>query len=338
MSINARRFLAASMLLGAIALGACATQPIPTSTAVPTPEVAPTEPPAAEPTVAPTDTSVPVPEPIVLVDGLGREVTLSQPAERIVSLAASNTEILFAIGAGESIVGREDTADFPAEALEIPSIGSLFGDINTEAIVALAPDLALAAGTISPEQVQAIEDVGIPVYFLANPMTFDELYDNLELVGTLTGREEAASALAEELKMRVDSTLAAIAGSEPVKVFYEVDGTDPNSPWTTGIGTFQDVLIGLAGGENIAADIQGWGQMNLEELVARDPQVIIYGEGPWVPTTPESLAERAGWGSITAVLDGAVYGIDTNWVDRPGPRLVDAFETMARLLHPELFE
>ncbi len=326
------RFLLVGILLTMMTIGACTAQPA----SIPTPP--PTEPPTAEPTSAPTDTPPPSPELLVFVDGLGREVALPGPAERIVSLAASNTEILFSIGAGDLIVGREDTADYPPEALDIPSIGSLFGDINTEAIVALEPDLALAAGTISPEQVQALEDVGILVYLLPNPMTFDELYRNLETVGALTGREEAASALSDELKSRMDATLQALEGSEPVRVFYEVDGTEPNSPWTTGSGTFQDVLIGLAGGENIAADIQGWGQMSLEELVARDPQVIIFGEGPWVPTTPESLAERAGWGAISAVLDGAVYGIDTNWVDRPGPRLVDAFEAMARLLHPERFE
>jgi iron complex transport system substrate-binding protein len=274
----------------------------------------------------------------VLTDGLGREVVLPAPAQRIVSLAPSNTEILFALGAGDLVVGREDTADYPAEALDIPSIGSLFGDINTEAIVALEPDLALAAGIITPEQVQAIEDVGIPVYFLADPMSFDELFDNLRVVGKLTGHEQRAADLADELSQRVDAIRNSVEGAETVKVFYEVDGTDPNSPWTTGSGTFQDLLIGLAAGTNIASDIQGWGQINLEEIVARDPELILFGEGPWLPTTPESLSARVGWNGITAVVNEAVYGIDTNWVDRPGPRLVDALETMARLLHPELFE
>jgi iron complex transport system substrate-binding protein len=276
--------------------------------------------------------------PIVVIDGLGREVTLAGPAQRILSLAASNTEILFAMGAGDLVVGREETADYPAEAQEVTSIGSMFGDLNTEAMVALEPDLALAADTISPEQVQAIEAVGITVISLANPMGFEALYKNLIMVGVLTGHEDEAAELVDELRQRVDLTLAAVDGVDPVKVFYEVDGTDPNSPWTTGSGTFQDVLIGLASGTNIASDFQGWGQINLEEIVARDPEVIIFGQGPWVPTTSESLSERVGWGAITAVASGAVYGIDTNWVDRPGPRLVDAFEAMARLIHPELFE
>ncbi len=305
-------------------------------------EVAPTATiftaPSSEPESATAPTKAPSPVPIVVIDGLGREVTLAGPAQRILSLAASNTEILFAMGAGDLVVGRDETADYPAEAQEVTSIGSMFGDLNTEAMVALEPDLALAADTISPEQVQAIEAVGITVISLANPMGFEALYKNLIMVGVLTGHEDEAAELVDELRQRVDLTLAAVDGVDPVKVFYEVDGTDPNSPWTTGSGTFQDVLIGLASGTNIASDFQGWGQINLEEIVARDPEVIIFGQGPWVPTTSESLSERVGWGAITAVASGAVYGIDTNWVDRPGPRLVDAFEAMARLIHPELFE
>jgi iron complex transport system substrate-binding protein len=121
-------------------------------------------------------------------------------------------------------------------------------------------------------------------------------------------------------------------------VFYEVDGTDPTAPWTTGSGTFQQVLIEMVMGENVAVDLEGWGSMNLEQIVERDPEVIIFGAGPWVPTTSETLSARSGWGSISAVLDGRVYGVDTNWIDRPGPRLVDALEHFAHAVHPDLFK
>jgi len=154
------------------------------------------------------------------------------------------------------------------------------------------------------------------------------LFDNLETVGRLTGHLDQAEALVEELRARVEAVTDKVASADPVRVFYEVDGTDPTAPWTTGAGTFQDVLMGLAGGENIAGDIQGWGQMNLETIVARDPQVIIFGAGPWVPTTAESLAARTGWDIISAVQTGRVHGIDTNWVDR---------EQIAVFIHPELF-
>lgn len=276
--------------------------------------------------------------PLSLVDGMDREVVLQGAAQRIVSIAPSNTEILFAIGAGEQVVGRDEVSDYPPEALDVASIGSTYGEINTEAILALEPDLVLAATITSPEQVQALEALGIPVYLLSNPVDFPGLLENISAVGVLTGNEAEAEALTESLGVRIAAVTQKVADAERVSVFYEVDGTDPTAPWTTGAGTFQDVLIGLVGGENIAVEITGWGQMSLEEIVTRNPQVVIFGEGSWVPTTVESFSERSGWGEITAVVYGRVYGIDTNWVDRPGPRLVDALEQMALMIHPELFE
>jgi iron complex transport system substrate-binding protein len=121
-------------------------------------------------------------------------------------------------------------------------------------------------------------------------------------------------------------------------VYYEVDGMDPTAPWTVGAGTFQDVLITLAGGENVVSDLEGYVTLSLEELVARDPQVMVFSTGPYVTTTAESVTERAGWGDISAVANGRIYGIDANWIDRPGPRLVDALEAMAKILHPDRFE
>lgn len=276
--------------------------------------------------------------PVDLTDGLGRQVALQGPAKRIVSLAPSNTEILFALGAGAQLVGRDEVSDYPAQAANVASIGSTFGELNTEAILALEPDLVLAASITAPEQLQSLEALGLSTYVLSNPLDFAGLYDNLRSVGKLTGHEAQANELADLLKTRVEVVTALTAGAGPTSVFYEVDGSDPGAPWTTGTGTFQDLLIELAGGRNVAAGIEGWGQIDLEELVTQDPQVIVFGEGPFVTTTKESLSERAGWGGIAAVQSGRVVPIDTNWVDRPGPRLVDALEALARALHPELFD
>ncbi len=306
-----------------------------------TPEIEPTTPPTLEaiPTqIVPTLAQVPPPEPISFTDGYGREVSILEPAKRVVSIAPSNTEILFAIGAAAQVVGRDELSDYPPEAVDVTSIGTTYGELNVEAIVALEPDLVLAAMITSPEHVQTLEDLGLVVFVLPNPMGMDELYDVLEMAGKLTGHETEAEDLVDELEIRVETVLETLAGAAPVPVFYEIDGTDPNAPWTTGPGTFQDVLIGLAGGENIASDIEFWGQLSLEEIVARDPAVIVFSESPYVATTPESLAERPGWGEIAAVINGRVYGIDGNWIDRPGPRYVDALETLAKVLHPELFE
>lgn len=277
-------------------------------------------------------------EAVQLVDGFGREVTLEVPVSRIVSIAPSNVEVLFAIGAGDLVVGREDMADYPEEALEIESIGSTWGELNTEAIVALEPDVVMGAGLTSPEQIAQLEALDIPVFILGNPTDFEGMYDNLRLAGTITGHEEDAEALIATLQERVAAVDEVVEAVEPVSVYYEVDGTDPNAPWTAGAGTFHDFVITRAGGENIAAEIEYYNTLSSEEIVTANPDVIVFAAGSWVTTTAESIGERPGWESMDAVVNGKVYGIDTNWFDRPGPRLVNAYETMAEYLHPELFE
>jgi iron complex transport system substrate-binding protein len=273
-----------------------------------------------------------------LVDDLGREIVLSEPARRIVSLAPSNTEILFALGAADQLVGRDQFSDYPAEAAQVTDIGSSFEALNTELIVSLEPDLVLAAEINTPEQVSALEQVGITVYYMNNPATLEDLYENLATVAQLSGRDADAKALIESLQTRVaevDKKLAPIS-SRP-SVFYELDGTDPAKPYTAGKGTFITLLIERAGGYNIASDIEGYPQLSLEQVVEADPAFIILGDSMW-GVTPEMVAARPGWGDLQAVQSGNVYPFDDNLVSRPGPRLVEGLETLARLLHPGLFE
>lgn len=318
------------LLLTALALTACGgAQASPTS-------FPPTQAPAA--TALPTEAPPPEPTAIVISDGAGHEVTLAGPAQRIVSLAPSNTEFLFAVGAGDQVVGRDDFSDYPEEALAVESIGSTYGELNVEAIVALEPDLVLAADITPPEQVRALEDVELPVFVVTNPEDFPALFDNVRVIGALTGHGDQAESLASEMEDRYQAVTRAVADAEPVSLFYEVDGSDPTAPWTTGSGTFQQLMFELAGGENVAAEIEGWGQLSLEKIVVADPQVIIFGGGPFVPTTVDSLKARAGWGQISAVQNDRVYEVDTDLIDLPAPRLVEGLEQVARLLHPERFD
>ena len=276
--------------------------------------------------------------PITLTDARGVEVSFDGPPQSIISMAPSNTEMLFAIGAGSQLIGRDDISDYPPEALEIESIGSTYGELNTEAILALNPDAILAADLTPPEQIESLENLDLVVFQVRNPAEFSDLFEILNDLGRMTGHTQEADALVAQLLERTEKVSSTVAEADSVPVFYEVDGSDPVAPWTTGSATFQDVLIQMAGGENIAGELEGWGQLSIEEIVTRDPHVIFYAAGPWVPTTVESLSARAGWSDIRAVVDGNVVAIDTNWVDRPGPRLVDALEAMAKSIHPELFE
>jgi iron complex transport system substrate-binding protein len=275
---------------------------------------------------------------LTFTDGLGRPVALEGLAQHVVSLAPSNTEILFAIGAGKQVVGRDQLSDFPEEAKKVTDIGSTFDALNTEQIVSLKPDLVLAAEINTPEQVKQLEALGLTVYYLKNPLTLEEMYGNLETVAKLTGHEQETATLIEALKARVaavDEKIAPIS-SRP-NVFYELDATDPAKPFTAGKGTFITQLIDRAGGHNIAADQDGYPQMSLEQVVAADPAFIILGDARY-GVSPESIAQRPGWENLSAVKNGQVVPFNDDLVSRPGPRLVDAFEELAKLLRPELFQ
>jgi iron complex transport system substrate-binding protein len=275
---------------------------------------------------------------MTLVDGLGREVSLAQPAQKIVSLAPSITEILYAIGAGDQIVGREDFSNYPEEALALPSVGGSFGELNTEAILALEPDLVLAAPITTAEQVQAMEELGITVFMLDNPVEFEGVYEMLRTAAQLTGKEIETEGLIDSLQGRVYVITETIAAAETTPlVFYELDSTEPSAPWTSGQGTFIDTLITLAGGSNLGAEFEGaWVQVSAEDLVAKNPDVIILGDSIW-GVTPEDVGVRPGWEAIAAVQEGQVYPFNDDMASRPGPRLVDGLEELARLIHPELF-
>jgi len=170
-------------------------------------------------------------------DGLGRSITLSGPAQRVVSMAPSNTEILFYVGAGAQTIGRDEFSDYPAEAKKLPAIGGSYGGYNLEAIVALKPDLVLAAEINTQEQVQSLADLGLTVYYLANPLTLPEMYGNLETVARMTGHEAETAALIESLKARVLAVVENVkrtADDDRPLVYYELDATDASAPFTFG--------------------------------------------------------------------------------------------------------
>ncbi|MCP4361024.1 MAG: cobalamin-binding protein [Chloroflexi bacterium] len=322
-------------LLFILLLSACST----TDTADPNPTLAPTEvaveiEPTAEPTPEPVDTT------ITLTDGLGNEITLDSPVQKIISLAPSNTEILFAIGAGEQVVGRDSVSDYPEAALQIADIGGGFGELDMETIIAMEPDLVLTADITPPEQVEALTDVGLTVFAIANPVELAGMYENLRLVAQLTGHEAETETMIADLKTRVAAVSDQIATvEEKPLVFYELDGTDPNAPWTSGPGTFVDTLISMAGGQNLGASLDGaWVQVSVEELITQDPDIILLGDFLWGGVTPEVVAARENWDTLSAVQSNQVYTFDDSLASRPGPRLVDGLEVMAHQFYPDLFD
>ncbi len=329
-----RRILQGIWMLAILAiLVGCAGTPTPSPTPIPTP--APTATPTPTATPAPTPTPAPF---LTIVDDYGRTVVLPARPQRIVTLAPSATEMIFAVGAGDRLVGRDELSDYPPEAKNVPSIGGTYPTINTEAIVAMRPDLILAPGVISPEQVKALEDLKLVVFHQRTPKDIEEIFQQILTVGQLTGNVQQAEKVVADLRARLTAIEEKVRqAKDRPKVFYELDATDPSKPWTAGPGSFIDRLITRAGGQNIGASLTSeWGQISLEELIRQDPDLIILGTANY-GETPEKVRQRPGWNRLRAVREGRIYPIDADLISRPGPRIVDGLEALARIIHPELF-
>ncbi len=274
--------------------------------------------------------------PHTIIDDAGRSVAIDRPATRIMALTPGHTEILFALGAEDRIVAVDQWSDFPQAAKAKPRIAPL--NPNLEQIVRFNPDLILSTRG-GAEPLLPLERHGIKVIIFA-PRTLDDLYRNILLIGRIVDAEARAEALVRAMRQRVTTVVAKVRGAPRPTLFIELDGSDPGRPFTAGPGSFIDVLVQLAGGVNVAAHSRtAWPQFSLEELVRADPDVIILAD-PLAPANPQAselAARRPGWSRLRAVRLGAVATIDSSPISRPGPRIVEGLELLAKLLHPDRF-
>ena len=276
-------------------------------------------------------------QPGTYTDDMGRAVAIDQIPQRLVSFGPSITEILFALGLEEKVVGVSSYSDYPEAAESKPKIGDAFNP-SLEKIVELEPDLVL---TVKQEQLnRELDALGIE-FMVLDPEDIDAIWGDIELVGEITGTEKRAEELIKDMQDSISQVTALMEDAPKVSVFFIIDATDPTLPWTAGTGSFIDALITMAGGENIAAKGQGaWVQFSLEQIVSSDPEVIIIQTMTGgIPTvSKEELEAHPAWGEMTAVKQGNICFINGDLVSRPGPRIVQGLETMAKIIHPELFE
>ncbi len=258
----------------------------------------------------------------------------------MISLAPSNTEILFAIGAGKQVVARDDFSNYPEETKDIPSAGGNMGKYSLEEITRLQPDLVLASPLTPADAIKSLKDITPNVFVVDNPKDLDGMYANLTTIAALTGHTAEAETLVSDLKARVQVIQEKTAGiTEKPKVFYELDATEPAKPWTSGPGTFIDKLIVMAGGQNIGSILTGdFAQMSQEELIVQNPEIILLGDALYGGIKPEQVAARPGWDAIQAVKDQRVFEFNDDLVSRPGPRMVQGLEELLKIIHPELFQ
>jgi len=286
---------------------------------------------ASPPTAAPTTAPAVF---ITVTDDAGRQVTLKGLPTRIVSLAPSNTEVLYALGLGDRVVGVTEYCDYPPEAKQKPKIGG-FANIDLEKVIGLDPDLVLATNIHVGAVVSELQKRGVTVV-VVEPKNVDDVLAEITFVGKITATSDAAAKLIAQMKTRIDAIAAktATAKTKP-RVFYEID----KSLYTPGPGSFLDDMIIKAGGVNIASDAQSaYPQLSLESFVLKDPEVIFLGDHPF-GETPDTVKARPGWANISAVKNGRIVPVvDVNIVSRPGPRLVEGLELIARALYPELFQ
>ena len=276
-------------------------------------------------------------QPGTYTDDMGRAVAIDQAPQRIVSFGPSITEILFALGLEEKVVGVSNYCDYPEAAKLKAKVGDAFNP-SLERIVELEPDLVL---TLKQEQLnRELDALGIK-FMVLDPEDIDGILGDIELVGEITGTEKKAEELIEDMQDSISQVIALVEDAPEVRVFFIVDATDLTLPWTAGTGSFIDALITMAGGENIAAKAQGaWVQFSLEQIVSADPEVIVIQTMTGgIPTvSKEGLEEHPVWGEMTAVKQGKICFINGDLVSRPGPRIVQGLEEMAKIIHPELFE
>ncbi len=272
--------------------------------------------------------------PVTLIDDEGTEVIIESQPQRIISLSPANTEVAYALGAGDRLVGRTDWDDYPPEAAALTPVATFTGVIM-EQVVALEPDLVLAAGNFftPPDDIARMRELGYPVVVVYAPDVATVLSD-IELIGRAIGESDAATALTAEMSTQLDAITAAAAatGSTP-RTFYQI-GSEPEI-YAPAPDSFVADMVQLAGGEPITTSDPVVFSIPLEELVLADPEVIVVGDANY-GVCPDVVAARAGWGGMTAVVNGDVRPVDDVPVTRPGPRLPQGLASLARAIHPEL--
>jgi iron complex transport system substrate-binding protein len=272
--------------------------------------------------------------PVTLTDDDGTELTLPAEPQKIVSLTPAATEILFALGAGDRVVGKvEDIANYPPEAADVPVMGR-FDGVDVEQIVAAGADLVIAGGSggTPPDAIEQLRSLGVPV-LVVYAETVDEALADIELTAAAVGRPAQGEALVATMRQKFDQVAAATADLEKPRVFVETG----NQPAIYGIAdhSVYAEMVELAGGEPVTTGSATNWEMSVERLLSEDPQIILLADANY-GVTAEEVTGRSGWDGITAVREGAIHPVDDIVVTRPGPRLIDGLLELMSVIHPDV--
>lgn len=274
--------------------------------------------------------------PLVSKDDAGVETTFPSKPQRIVSFVPASTETLFALGLEGKVVAVTKYDNYPQGIQK--KVEYIFEDSlhpNVEQILKLNPDLIIL-GMQDDKTVSSIRNLKIPVVQM-NPQSLEATYQAIEKFGQITDTQEQAKKIVDGMKLKekaIADKVNTINTANRVKVWLEVD---PDL-FTAGNGTFLNELLTKAGGVNIANEVKDWGQYSAEKIIAKNPQVILDTYSYYIPNVKDTILERPAWQSIDAVKNKKVYDLDSDMVTRPGPRVVDGLESIAKAIYPELFK
>lgn len=276
--------------------------------------------------------------PITITDDSGQEITIEKEPESIISMQPSNTEIAYALGLGDKMIGVSDYCNYPVETADVEKVGGQ--DMNAEMILTLMPDVIFVTDYHHQNHdaiLQQYEEAGISVIVIGSESSFADVYETIQMIGKATGTTVEAEKLVADMKERLLAVEEkAKQVTEKKKVWVEVSPAP--DIFTTGQGTFMHEMLESIQAENAAGNQEGWVKLTEEEIVQLNPDVIITTYGYYVDNPKEGVMARSGWGEVPAIKDGNVHDVDSDTVTRPGPRLIEGVEHLAKLIYPEIFE
>ncbi|MBZ5201639.1 ABC transporter substrate-binding protein [Planomicrobium chinense] len=269
-------------------------------------------------------------------DDRGQELTFEQAPETIVSLIPSNTEIVYALGEGDKLFGATEYDNYPEEAKKVERVSDSVA-FNAERILEMKPDVVLAysTGEVAPELAQ-LEDADIPVFVIQSATSFDEVYGDIEQIASVLAAEEKGEKLIKDIQTQIQDVQDKLATVEEKKDVYMEISPSPEI-YTTGKSTFQQEILNHAQVENVFEDLEGWPNISEEEVITRDPEVILTTVS-YVEDAIGDIKARESWSTVEAIEDGDVYFVDSDITSRPGPRIGEAVQLVAETVYPELME
>jgi len=262
--------------------------------------------------------------PLEVIDSAGKVITLNAPVDRVVSLGPNVTETIYALGKGELLAGRSDWCNYPPEVESVPPVGDIQGP-SVETILSLNPDLILASSHAPMEELDLLINAGIASAVFYGPQEFTGAYEVIRGVAGLLDVEEKGESIISEMSIKAAGVVEKVAGMENKPTVYFVVGFGEGGDWTAGGGTFINEMITMAGGLNIAGDVEGW-SYSLEKLIEKDPEIILINNG-----LGDIFASATFYSELTAVKEGRLYEVDENIIVRQGPRLAEGLELLNKV-------